>query len=162
MARLKLAERCVVSEADEALWTALQALADPVRLRIVRLLREREQCVCHLTEELGLSQPTVSHHMGLLKRAKLVLDRRDARWTYYRLAPEAATRLSAAIADLLDVSQMDPTPAGCHTPALECGRPASQASAEASVPTSRPAQGSRSELAELTEPIPRLRIRQLN
>lgn len=129
MARLKLAERCAVSEADEVLWVALQALGDPVRLRIVRLLREREQCVCHLTEVLGLSQPTVSHHMGLLKRAGLVLDRRDARWTYYRLAPEAAPRLSAAIAALLDTSQMDPTPAGCHVPALECERSASRAPA---------------------------------
>jgi ArsR family transcriptional regulator, arsenate/arsenite/antimonite-responsive transcriptional repressor len=108
---------------DEALWTALQALADPVRLSIVRLLREREQCVCNLTEVLALSQPTISHHVGLLKRAGLVLDRRDARWTYYRLAPEVAARLSAAVADLLDASQTDPTPAGCHTPATDRGRP---------------------------------------
>ena len=121
---------------DAALWTAFQALADPVRLSIVRMLREREQCVCHLTEVLGLSQPTISHHVGLLKRAGLVLDRRDARWTYYRLAPEAAARLSAAVAELLDASQMDPTPAGCHVPALECERPASEAPTRASAPAS--------------------------
>ncbi len=130
--RPKLEERraAVAPSDDAALWTALQALADPVRLRIVRLLREREQCVCHLTEVLGLSQPTVSHHVGLLKRAGLVLDRRDARWTYYRLAPEAAAHLSGAVAELLDASQMDSTPAGCHvTEALEisCGQPASEA-----------------------------------
>ncbi len=101
---------------DQALWSALQALADPIRLSIVRMLREREQCVCHLTEALGLSQPTISHHVSLLKRAGLVLDRRDARWTYCRLAPEAAARLSLAIAELLDASRMDPTPAGCCAP----------------------------------------------
>ena len=108
---------------DPQLWGALSALADPVRLRIVWLLRQRERCVCHLTAELGLSQPTVSHHVSILRRAGLVLDRHDARWTYYRLAPEVAARLSAAVADLLDATQMDPTPAGCHTPVDECKRP---------------------------------------
>ncbi len=70
---------------DAPVWAALTALADPVRLRIILMLREREQCVCHLTETLGLSQGTVSYHIGLLKRAGLVQDRRDlhdARWVY--------------------------------------------------------------------------------
>src|SRR5674536_149413 len=68
------------------LQSVLQALADPSRLRIVLMLREREQCVCHLTEALSLSQGTVSHHMSVLKRAGLVRDRRDSadgRWVYY-------------------------------------------------------------------------------
>jgi len=156
LARLKLAERCAVSEADEVLWVALQALGDPVRLRIVRLLREREQCVCHLTEVLGLSQPTVSHHMGLLKRAGLVLDRRDARWTYYRLAPEAAPRLSAAIAELLDDE-----PDGPDTRRLSCPRAGMRAvsitgpSPGESASTPGQAQGNRAELADPREPVPR-------
>ena len=50
---------------------ALKALADPVRLLIFQMLRQREQCVCHLTEATGLSQGTVSHHMGVLKKAGL-------------------------------------------------------------------------------------------
>jgi ArsR family transcriptional regulator len=104
----------IVDGDDEGLWFALQSLADPVRLRIVRLLTESEQCVCHLTETLGLSQGTVSHHVGLLKRAGLVLDRRDARWTYYRLDPEAAGRLREALAGLLDTTRCDSTPARCH------------------------------------------------
>lgn len=93
----------------------LQALADPGRLRIVLMLREREQCVCHLTEALGLSQGTVSHHMGVLKRVGLVVDRRDdsdARWVYYRLAPPA-TEVGRRLADLLDAARADPTPADC-------------------------------------------------
>lgn len=101
---------------DAPLWSALVALADPVRLRIILLLREREQCVCHVTEALGLSQGTISHHMGVLKRAGLVLDRRDpcdARWVYYRLDPAGVSALQTSLADLLDTSQTDATPADC-------------------------------------------------
>lgn len=99
----------------DPLLTALQALADPSRLRILELLREREQCVCHLTEILDLKQSTISHHMSVLKRAGLVADRRDAkdaRWIYYSLSPSAAT-IGREIARLLDASGVDPTPADC-------------------------------------------------
>jgi ArsR family transcriptional regulator, arsenate/arsenite/antimonite-responsive transcriptional repressor len=102
---------------DVRLWTGLVALADPVRLRIVSLLREREQCVCRLTEELSLSQGTVSHHMALLKRAGLVRDRRDpddTRWTHYSLDPEGAERLGDLLQSLLDSSKADPEPASCR------------------------------------------------
>ncbi len=56
----------------------LAALATLVRLRIILTLRDREQCVCHLTEALGLSQGTISYHMGILEQAGLVDDRRDS------------------------------------------------------------------------------------
>ena len=108
---------------EEGLWLALSALADPVRLRIVSRLVEREQCVCHLTAALGLSQGTVSHHMGVLKRAGLVRDRRDpddARWTYYALNEEGACYLKARLADLLDTGRTDPTPASCRLPGPKC------------------------------------------
>ncbi len=101
---------------DATVWAVLTALADPVRLRIVLLLREREQCVCHLTEALGLSQGTVSYHMGLLKRAALVRDRRDpydARWVYYRLDPAGVAAFQTALGDMLDSSGADATPATC-------------------------------------------------
>jgi DNA-binding transcriptional ArsR family regulator len=103
-------------EGAEALLPALRALADPNRLKIVEMLREREQCVCNLTDRLGLSQGTVSHHMGALKRAGLVLDRRDdkdSRWVYYRLSP-SAIELGRRIAVLLDVSCSNPAPADCR------------------------------------------------
>ena len=103
----------IVDGADETLWISLQSLADPVRLRIVRLLGERERCVCDLTEILGLSQGSVSHHVGMLRRAGLVLDRRDARWIYYRLDPEATLRFRESLARLLDATRVDPTPADC-------------------------------------------------
>ncbi len=102
-------------EAVGDLLPVLQALADPNRLRIVLMLRERERCVCHLTEALGLSQGTVSHHMSVLKRVGLVLDRRDeadARWVYYRLAP-SVSRLGGRLAELLDDSHADPALEDC-------------------------------------------------
>jgi ArsR family transcriptional regulator len=101
------------------LWPALAALADPVRLRIIILLREREQCICHLTTALGLTQGTVSHHMAMLKRAGLVLDRPDpddARWVYFRLDDDGLSGFQTALAQLLDSTRTDHTPAAC------CGR----------------------------------------
>lgn len=93
----------------------LKALSDPNRLRIVEMLREREQCICHLLERLELTQGTVSYHMAVLKRAGLVRDRRDdsdARWVYYSLTPEAA-RWGQQLAGLLDTGQIAPAPADC-------------------------------------------------
>ncbi|MCL4466826.1 MAG: metalloregulator ArsR/SmtB family transcription factor [Chloroflexi bacterium] len=108
---------------EDGLWLALSALADPTRLRIVTLLSEREQCVCYLTEELGLSQGTISHHMGVLKRAGLVRDRRDpddGRWVYYALDEAGACRLKVHLGDLLDTSRTDSTPASCRLPGSKC------------------------------------------
>ncbi len=117
MGRPKLAERLVgVGGRDEALLLGLQALADPIRLHMVRLLAEQEQCVCHLTEALGLSQASISHHMAVLKRAGLVQDRRDARWTYYRLAPEAVSSLRQSVDGLLDVGVTAIASADCCDP----------------------------------------------
>lgn len=102
-------------EAGSDLLTVLQAMADPSRLKIVGLLREREQCVCHLTEVLDVKQSTISHHVSVLKRAGLVVDRRDeedARWTYYSLSP-AARGLGTRIASLLDTADVDLAPADC-------------------------------------------------
>ena len=63
----------------------LKALGHPQRLRIVQLLGEDEQCVCHLTAALGLRQATVSQHLATLRRAGIVRSRRDGLNTFYRL-----------------------------------------------------------------------------
>lgn len=64
----------------------LKAFADPVRLRLLNLLAGREVCVCHLHGALDLPQPTVSRHLAYLRRAGLVVGRKDGLWVHYRLA----------------------------------------------------------------------------
>ena len=78
----------------------LRALADPVRERIVELLAGEQLCVCHLTEELDLAQPLVSHHLKILREAGLVEGERWRYWTYYRLQPDALRALANRLEDL--------------------------------------------------------------
>jgi ArsR family transcriptional regulator, arsenate/arsenite/antimonite-responsive transcriptional repressor len=65
-----------------------KALGDETRLRVVALLSHGELCVCHLQEALGLSQSNVSRHLGVLRAAGVVEDRRDGSWVYYRLVAQ--------------------------------------------------------------------------
>jgi ArsR family transcriptional regulator len=62
-----------------------QALSDETRLRVMKLLEERELCVCELMQVLEMSQPRISRHLGVLKHAGLVTDRRAGRWVFYAL-----------------------------------------------------------------------------
>lgn len=75
--------------------TALKALAEPVRWRIIERLAEEELCVCHLVEDLGLAQPLVSHHLKVLRDAGLVTSDRFKQWVYHRLAPGALDQVAA-------------------------------------------------------------------
>ncbi len=71
-----------------------KALADPTRVAIVnRLAAGEECCVCDLTDTFELSQPTVSHHLRILRDAGLVEAERRGTWAYYRLVPDAIGRL---------------------------------------------------------------------
>lgn len=72
------------------LLAVMKALADPSRLRIVVALDGRELCLCQIVELLGLATSTVSRHMSILERARLVDARKDGRWTYFCLANEHA------------------------------------------------------------------------
>jgi ArsR family transcriptional regulator len=78
-----------------------RALADPARVRAVNLLATTGEpvCVCELVEPLGLSQPTVSHHMKKLLEAGLVEREQRGKWAYYSLKRDAVEKL-AAVADL--------------------------------------------------------------
>lgn len=89
--------------ADDAgsLAAQLKALADPARLRVLSILMASESgsaCTCDLTGPLGLSQPTVTHHLRRLLEAGLVTADRRGSWTYYAVVPEALERLSLALA----------------------------------------------------------------
>lgn len=66
-----------------------QAIAEETRLEIVRRLTGGERCVCELQDELGAAQSRLSFHLKKLKDAGLLADRREGRWVYYRLVPEA-------------------------------------------------------------------------
>lgn len=73
--------------------TLLGLIAQEKRLTLVALLAREELCVCELVERLGWSQPLISHHLGALRKAGLVRDRRDVHWVYYSLAPERVEEL---------------------------------------------------------------------
>jgi len=81
-----------LGEADaKELAAAFRAIADPARLRLLSLIAaqpDAEACGCHLLESLGLSQPTVSHHLKLLHGAGLLTRERRGSWVYYRIVPE--------------------------------------------------------------------------
>ena len=85
-----------------------KALSDPVRLRLLSLIASHaggEACVCDLTPAFDVSEPTISHHLRVLREAGLVTSQRRASWVYYRLVPEALTGLS----DLLDAARVPAT-----------------------------------------------------
>jgi ArsR family transcriptional regulator, arsenate/arsenite/antimonite-responsive transcriptional repressor len=76
----------------EALAFVLKAMADPTRLRLLSLVaahEDGEACVCELTDPVGLSQPTVSHHLKVLVDAGLLTREKRGVWAYYRLVPDA-------------------------------------------------------------------------
>ena len=73
------------------------ALSDETRLTILEMLRSGEHCVCELQDTLDAAQSRLSFHLRVLKDAGLVTDRKEGRWSYYSIAPEA-------IAEVHDVS----------------------------------------------------------
>ena len=85
----------------EQLASALKVIADPARLRLLSLIQaqpEHEACVCHLTQPLGLSQPTVSHHLKVLLEAGLVEREQRGSWAYFRVREEPLAALRALLA----------------------------------------------------------------
>jgi ArsR family transcriptional regulator len=98
--------RCCAPTSDAALditsatvlAATLKAIADPVRLRIISLLSAHEElCVCDFVEPLGVSQPTVSHHLRTLTEAGILSRRKDGRWAHYRLVTERVAEIAASL-----------------------------------------------------------------
>jgi ArsR family transcriptional regulator len=78
----------------------LKALSDPVRLRLLSVVashRGGEACVCDISEGIDVSQPTISHHLKVLRTAGLLDSERRGSWVYYRVIPEALQQLSAVL-----------------------------------------------------------------
>jgi ArsR family transcriptional regulator len=84
----------------------LKALADPVRIRLLSLIASSgagEACVCDLADEFDVSQPTISHHLKVLREAGLLTSERRASWVYYQVVRERLAALAA-------VFTVDPQP----------------------------------------------------
>jgi ArsR family transcriptional regulator len=102
-------ERCVTTplvrqplsaEAAAELSVRLKALADPVRLRLMSLIASHEgaeACVCDVSAGFDLSQPTISHHLKVLRTAGLLAGERRGSWVYYRVVPDALQQLSLVL-----------------------------------------------------------------
>lgn len=98
-----LTSEAIDSERADELAKKLKALADPTRLRLVSIVAasdDAEACVCDLIEPVGLSQPTVSHHLKILMDAGFLTRSKRGTWAYYKLVPGALGQLS----QLLDVT----------------------------------------------------------
>lgn len=76
------------------------ALSDPTRLQIISRLAGGERCVCELTDALDAAQSRLSFHLRTLREAGLVSDRREGRWAFYTLNPEAFAECSGLLKDL--------------------------------------------------------------
>ncbi|MTD16373.1 metalloregulator ArsR/SmtB family transcription factor [Nakamurella sp. YIM 132087] len=88
------------ADAATTLAQALRAIADPNRLRLLSIIGHHdggEACVCDLTEPLGLSQPTVSHHLKILVDAGLLTRDKRGVWAYYTVVPGALDGIAAAL-----------------------------------------------------------------
>lgn len=100
----------------------MKALSEPGRVKILKMLEEKELCVCEITAVLGLAQPTVSKHLRVLEDAGLIASRREGSWVNYRLAagddcPYAAAMLAhlatwlnddkAVVTDLEQLARID-------------------------------------------------------
>jgi len=85
---------------EETVLRRFQAVAEDTRFRIVRRLAGGERCVCELQDEMGAAQSRLSFHLKKLKDAGVVADRRDGRWVYYSLVPEALDEMRAFLGEV--------------------------------------------------------------
>jgi ArsR family transcriptional regulator, arsenate/arsenite/antimonite-responsive transcriptional repressor len=96
-----VADQLIASDEAVTLAAGFKALSDPTRLRLISLVAaqgDQEACVCDLTEPVGLSQPTVSHHLKQLVDAGILSREQRGKWAYYRLVPETLNALAGLIA----------------------------------------------------------------
>lgn len=97
----------IIDETDAAVDT-LKFLGDGNRLRILRILSQRESCVCELIDQISLPQPLISYHLRRLREAGLVRTRRKAQWVYYSIDPDAWRALIAPLVHHYLVAEFPP------------------------------------------------------
>jgi ArsR family transcriptional regulator len=114
-------------EALENAAALFKLLSHPSRLAILQILREGEECVCHMEAALGLRQAYISQQLMVLRQAGLVADRREGWNVYYRVTkPEVYALLDAALAAVapdgarFERPRVQPQPAGCPCPMWIC------------------------------------------
>ncbi|WP_442965561.1 ArsR/SmtB family transcription factor [Rathayibacter sp. Leaf299] len=98
--RAPLGREPLSAEGAELLARALKAMADPARLRLVSIVASSssgEVCVCDFTEPVGLSQPTVSHHLKILVDAGILAREKRGTWAYFSLVPGALDSLAGML-----------------------------------------------------------------
>ena len=78
-----------------------KALSDETRIRLLKLLQQRELCVCELMQTLDMTQSRVSRNLGILKDAGLVKDRREGLWVHYSLDQDSFNKYAAPVLELL-------------------------------------------------------------
>lgn len=88
--------------------TGFHALSDPLRLRVLDLLRVQELCVCELCEKLEISQSKLSFHLKTLKEANLVRSRQEGRWIYYSINLSGFLALEEYLADYRRLTKLIP------------------------------------------------------
>ena len=100
----------------ERLAAVLKVLADPVRLRLLRLVADSPDttaCACHLPDALGISQPTLSHHMKILYASGMGTPRKEGKWTHYSISEAGCQATITLFPSLTRVVDEKPSPRGC-------------------------------------------------
>ncbi|HXP19177.1 MAG TPA: metalloregulator ArsR/SmtB family transcription factor [Streptosporangiaceae bacterium] len=104
-----LVREAISESAAAGLAQVLRALADPVRLRLVSLIGAHEggqACVCELTTAFDLTQPTISHHLKVLREAGIIASERRGTWVHYWLVPAALERMASLLAPVGQIPPM--------------------------------------------------------
>ena len=79
---------------DKKIATVFKALCDENRVKIIRALQNGEKCACKLLQEINVSQPTLSHHMKILKDSGVVKIKKDGKWSFYTLSEDMLIEVS--------------------------------------------------------------------
>jgi len=86
----------------------MKALSDPNRVKVIKMLQQREMCVCEMQEALGIAQPTVSKHLKILEDAGLVQSRKEGLWVNYRLSGGGSPYAASLLGNLKHWIETDP------------------------------------------------------